>query len=236
MATTEIVPCTTDKPSSSLEPPPSSIIPIRPYKVAEDIFLSPFTSSDTTELHRILNITNAISLGLYTASVTFPFPLENAEAFISHQLAKRSARGFADCWAIRRGEGLESPVIGLLSLHAFDHEKEGVPACYRVPPPLSGRSGSDGDNKLPLRCGVLGYWLSPEYTGQGIMTQAVYYGLRQIARSALGYEHVHGRAWEDNVASCRVMERAGMRQVPSVARFVPKFGEIKSSAQYVLDV
>ncbi|KAG0027602.1 hypothetical protein BGZ81_005451 [Podila clonocystis] len=205
-----------------------------PYKVAEDIYLSPFSTSDISELHRVLNITNAISLGLYTASVTFPFPLENAEAFISIQVAKRTARGFVDCWAIRRGEDPESPVIGLLSLHAFDHEKEGAHPCYQTSRASVGAE-SDGDNRLPLRCGVLGYWLSPEYTGHGIMARTVDYGLCHLARS-LGYERVHGKAWEDNLASCRVMERAGMLRASSVARFVPKFGGIKSSAHYVLDV
>ncbi|KAG0332844.1 hypothetical protein BG000_009685 [Podila horticola] len=205
-----------------------------PYKVAEDIFLSPFWPSDTAEVHRILNINNAVSLGLYTASVTYPFPLENAEDFISNQVAKRTARGFVDCWSVRRGGESKSPVIGLMSLHAFDHEKEGAPVCHHASH-LSDGSESDGDNRLPLRCGVLGYWLSPEWTGHGIMTRAVDYGLRRLARSAMGYERVHGKAWEDNVASCRVMERAGMLRVPSVARFVPKFGGIKSSAHYVLD-
>ncbi|KAF9394317.1 hypothetical protein CPC16_011711 [Podila verticillata] len=227
MATTETV--------SSLQPDPSSFTPIRnvgPYKITKDICLTPFSASDAAELHRVLNINNAVSLGLYTASVTFPFPLEEAQNFISRQVAKRTERGFVDCWAIRSGE--EGSVIGLLSLHAFGHETDGAPACYHASP-LSDELDGEGDSKKPLRCGVLGYWLSPEFTGRGIMTRVVEYGLRHLARSAMGYERVHGKAWEDNVASCRVMERAGMMRAASVARFVPKFGEIKSSAHYILD-
>lgn len=236
MTTKEIVSNTTDN-ALSLQPDPSSYIPIRnvgPYKIAQDIYLTPFFTSDTTELHRVLNINNAVSLGLYTASVTFPFPLEEAQNFISRQVAKRTERGFVDCWAIRSG-GEAELVIGLLSLHAFGHETDGAPVCYHASPP-SDESDEEGGNKVPLRCGVLGYWLSPEFTGRGIMTRAVDYGLRQLARSAMGYERVHGKAWEDNVASCRVMERAGMKRAASVARFVPKFGEIKSSAHYILDI
>lgn len=197
-----------------------------PYKVAEDIYLSPFSVSDTSELHRVLNITNAVSLGLYTASVTFPFPLEGAESFTRRHESGRTERGFADAWAIRPAP--EGPVMGLLAVREFDHEDEGVPVCYH-------EQGGSG-NKVPMRCGGVGYWLSPDATGKGTMTRVLDYGLRQLARQVMGFERVHGEAWEENVASRRVMERAGMQSAPPVECFVPKFGKTKMCAHYILDV
>ncbi|KAF9327973.1 hypothetical protein BG006_008786 [Podila minutissima] len=224
-------PATTTLKSQPPTPAPvtSPVPPIRnmgPYKVAEDIYLSPFSVSDTSELHRVLNITNAVSLGLYTASVTFPFPLEGAESFTRRHESRRTERGFADAWAIRPAP--EGPVMGLLGVHEFDHEDEGVPVCYH-------EQGGSG-NKVPMRCGGVGYWLSPDATGKGIMTRVLDYGLQQLARQVMGFERVHGEAWGENVASRRVMERAGMQSAPPVECFVPKFGETKICAHYILDV
>ncbi|KAG0078253.1 hypothetical protein BGZ92_001531, partial [Podila epicladia] len=220
---TEAIPTATTALKSqapSPDPVTAPVPPIRnmgPYKVAEDIYLSPFSISDTSELHRVLNITNAVSLGLYTASVTFPFPLEAAESFTRRHEHKRTECGFVDSWAIRPAP--EGPVMGLLSVRAFDHEEEGVPVCYH-------EQGGSG-NKVPMRCGGVGYWLSPEATGKGIMTRVLDYGLRQLARQEMGFERVHGEAWEENMASRRVMERAGMQLASPVDCFVPKFGETK---------
>ncbi|KAG0027601.1 hypothetical protein BGZ81_005450 [Podila clonocystis] len=218
----------------SLDRASSPVPPIRnmgPYKVAEDIYLSPFSISDTSELHRILNITNAVSLGLYAASVTFPFPIEGAEYFTRRHESKRTERGFADEWAIRPSP--EGPVMGLLGVRAFNHEEEDVPVCYHS---NATSSGSDDGDKVPMRCGTIGYWLSPEATGKGVMTRVLEYGLRELAPQAMGFERVHGEAWQENTASRRVMERAGMRPAPDVPCFVPKFGATKICAHYIADV
>lgn len=212
-------------PSPEPATPPAPIRNMGPYKVAEDLYLSPFSASDTLELHRVLNLTNAVSLGLYTANVTFPFPLARAEAFTRRHEARRAERGFADAWAIRPAP--EGPVMGLVSLQASDHEGDGLPLCYHVL--------GDG-SEVPKRCGTIGYWLSPEATGKGIMTRVVDYALQQMARQLMGYERVHGEAWEENTASHRVMERAGMQPAAPVPCFVPKFDQIKICAQYILDV
>ncbi|KAF9315060.1 hypothetical protein BG003_003516 [Podila horticola] len=218
-------PLKTQPPSSDPVTPAPAIRNMGPYKVAEDIYLSPFFISDTSELHRVLNITNAVSLGLYTASVTFPFPLEGAESFTRRHELKRAERGFVDEWAIRPAP--EGPVMGLLALRAFDHEEEGVPVCCHE---------QDVSSKVPMRCGGIGYWLSPEATGKGVMTRVLDYALRQLARQEMGFERVHGEAWEENLASCRVMERAEMQPAAPVPCFVPKFGETKICAHYVADV
>lgn len=57
----------------------------------------------------------------------------------------------------------------------------------------------------------LGYWLSPEYHGQGIMTQA----LRQMTAYVFAHftelERLFARPMGRNLASQRVLEKAGFR-------------------------
>lgn len=129
-------------------------------------------------------------------------------------------------------------MLGLLGLHAYNHEAEGVPGCYHTSDVGSDSVDHDaqgGDTSVLMRCGRLGYWLSPEVTSQGIMTRAVEYGTNQLA-SVLGHGRMHGEAWEENAASCRVMERVGMTRGTSFLRYVPKLKEAKVCAYYTLDL
>lgn len=87
-----------------------------------------------------------------------------------------------------------------------------------------------------MRCGVLGYWLSPEFAGKGVMTRVVAYALRALAGPVFGHERVHGFAWEENTPSNRVMEWAGMVRAPSYPLYVPKFKVTKTCSHYNFDV
>ncbi|KAF9387572.1 hypothetical protein CPB97_002353 [Podila verticillata] len=231
-------------------PADHSSSPIRnlgPYNVPDNLYLSPIIPLDTPEIYRILNISDAISKGLYSAKKTFPFTREGSDAFTQYHVARRTTHGYVDCWAIRPAP--EGPVLRLLGLHAYNHEAKGVPVCYRtsdvgsdsvhydaqgsdtrqrkdrtmtsdpVPPPIRDRDpykvaedihlsafvpsdapemdrAHDISNSIFLgiqvmQCGVLGYWLSPEFSGKGVMTRAVAYALRQLAGSVFEYERVH---------------------------------------------
>ncbi|KAG0027608.1 hypothetical protein BGZ81_005457 [Podila clonocystis] len=203
-----------------------------PYKVAEDLYLSAFQPQDAPEMYRVLNINNTISLGMYSESLTFPHPLEETQAFTQHLLAQRTECGFVDTWAIRPSPS--GPVIGLLYLGDQDHEEDGVPICYHPPSGGSNAGGERGDDLV--RCGALGYWLSPEFEGKGIMTRAVTYALRELAGPVFNHERVHGIAWEENTPSNRVMERAGMVRAPSYPLYVPKFKTTKTCSHYTFDV
>jgi hypothetical protein len=86
-----------------------------------------------------------------------------------------------------------------------------------------------------FHCGGIGYWLSPEHGGKGIMTEVVDYALRKLARQEFGYDRVHGEAWADNAGSRGVMERVGMRSAVGVPCFVPKFNATIDIAHYIFD-
>ena len=57
----------------------------------------------------------------------------------------------------------------------------------------------------------LGYWLGEPFWGQGIMTEAVK-GLIEAAQATGLYGLIGARALAENVASIKVLERAGFRQ------------------------
>ncbi|KAF9325538.1 hypothetical protein BG006_010989 [Podila minutissima] len=126
------------------------------------------------------------------------------------------------------------PVIGLLYLGDLDHEEDGLAICYRPPSAGSNAGGEQGGDLM--RCGVLGYWLSPEFAGKDVMTRVVAYALRVLAGPVFGHERVHGIAWEENAPSNRVMERAGMVRAPSYPLYVLKFKVIKTCSHYTFDI
>ena len=71
-------------------------------------------------------------------------------------------------------------------------------------------ASSSGDRLGKGRVGDIGYWLDPEYTGRGIMTESV----RALARYALKraqppYEWLEAHTDVDNIDSQLVLARAG---------------------------
>lgn len=69
----------------------------------------------------------------------------------------------------------------------------------------------------------LGYVIHPVYWGKGYATQALQEAVRQLL--ALGYSQVITGAFEENTASIRVMEKAGMTRME-------KTGEIEYRGQH----
>ncbi|KAF8939926.1 acyl-CoA N-acyltransferase [Dissophora ornata] len=206
----------------------TSTRPIRcvgPYKVTDSIWLTPIWLSDSPELCRVLNINKTISEGLYSSKMTFPFPEAEAIYFAKRHLRKRVETGVNASWAIRTSTG--GPMIGLLAMDAFDHG-DNIGPCYD-------EAGSRSAGEV-LRCGGLGYWISPEYSGKGIMSQVVAYAVEAMAWQEFGYERVHGEAWVENMGSRRVMEHAGMRRTAGEPCFVAKFNATKDVAHYIVDV
>ncbi|KAG0241851.1 hypothetical protein BGW41_005197 [Actinomortierella wolfii] len=111
-----------------------------PYKIppdssksdSETLWLTPVEMSDSPELFRIMNLSPAISLGLYSSNVVFPFPVESAQHFVKRHVQNRTTRGVNYSFAIRVGTpGRDSPMVGLVALDEHDHEHEGL--CIRNP-------------------------------------------------------------------------------------------------------
>ncbi|KAG0311520.1 hypothetical protein BGZ97_011824 [Linnemannia gamsii] len=209
-----------------------------PYQVTPSLWLSPVLLSDTAEVYRILNIDNSIHNGLHSAKMRFPFSEEAAQYFTARHLNKRTESGICREWAIRTE--VDGPMIGLFALGPFDHGDMGP--CYRgkepvaKPEPMQDTRDGNEEEEGILSCGSFGYWLSPEHTGKGAMTEVVRFALTRMAKQEFGYDRIHGEAWTDNMGSRRVMEKTGlMRPAVGVPVFVPKFDAVKDIAHYIYD-
>ncbi len=78
-----------------------------------------------------------------------------------------------------------------------------------------------------------GYWLGKPYWGRGYMTEAV----RELVRFGfedLGLERIHARVQAPNIASIRVIEKAGLKLEYIARREVRKDGEFRDMLHYGL--
>lgn len=60
------------------------------------------------------------------------------------------------------------------------------------------------------QCAELGFWLLPQYTGQGLMSEACK-AILHCGYTRLQMHRVQARAEPENIASCRLIERAGFQ-------------------------
>ncbi len=85
------------------------------------------------------------------------------------------------------------------------------------------------------RSAEIGYWLGEAYWGRGIATAALK-SLTEYAVAALKLCRVFGLPFTDNVASCRVLEKAGYVREAILRRSAVKDGVIKDQALYAFVV
>jgi len=57
----------------------------------------------------------------------------------------------------------------------------------------------------------IGYVIAPYYQGKGFATEAVKACIDELFR--MGFEHVRAGFFEENIASCRVMQKCGMHKI-----------------------
>ena len=79
----------------------------------------------------------------------------------------------------------------------------------------------------------LGYWLGEEYWGRGIATRAiramVVHGFQK-----LGLVRIYARVFERNVASMRVLEKAGFVREGRMQKAVYKNGQVMDALMYAV--
>jgi RimJ/RimL family protein N-acetyltransferase len=79
----------------------------------------------------------------------------------------------------------------------------------------------------------IGYWLGESVWGRGIATAALV-GLTQFAFDAFGLTRIFALPFEDNLASRRVLEKAGFVLEAVLRRSAVKNGRIRQQALYAL--
>lgn len=96
---------------------------------------------------------------------------------------------------------------------------------------LNGAVGLILQDDVYRRSAEIGYWLGEPYWGQGIMTEAV----REVTRFAfeeLDLIRVFAQIFETNLASCRVLEKAGYALEGRMRRAVVKRGRVLDQLLY----
>ena len=77
----------------------------------------------------------------------------------------------------------------------------------------------------------LGYWLGCDYWGRGIATQAIV-AVTAWAFEALDLQRVFAEPYADNLASCRVLEKAGFTLEGTLRGSAIKDGVIRDQRMY----
>jgi ribosomal-protein-alanine N-acetyltransferase len=79
----------------------------------------------------------------------------------------------------------------------------------------------------------LGYWLGESYWGRGIATRAVR-AIIQWAFESLALERIQARVFDSNVASCRVLEKAGFTREGRLRSSVLKLNLVMDLLVYAI--
>jgi len=79
----------------------------------------------------------------------------------------------------------------------------------------------------------LGYWLSEEYWGQGIITKAIK-EIVKLAFNKFDIERIYATPFEKNYASHRALEKAGFKLEARFSKIVFKNGEMLDELVYAI--
>ncbi|KAF9390825.1 hypothetical protein CPB97_008342 [Podila verticillata] len=167
----------------------------RPRWLTPTIQLSPWLPSDRDALVLYFNMPEVYS---YISGPPFPYLPSDADAWI-------------------RGRPFEMTRNGTPLSHCIrDMTKGGKPIGS-----VYVSAGSDDD----LEGDDAGYWLSPEYHGQGIMAKALKLMLQEVSIKEVGKRKFNSHAYIGNWASRRTMEKAGFVNYPELETIMIKDGK-----------
>ena len=115
--------------------------------------------------------------------VPYPYDVEMAEEFVrGTDISYRSHQGIVFAIEVRDSISGEKRFAGTIGLHGI---------------------------QLTDHCAEVGYWIEKSHRGSGICTAALH-TLLDFSLDVLAFRRIEGMADFNNIASQRVMERAGM--------------------------
>ena len=184
----------------------SETVPAQPSLQTERLLLRPFAMTDAAAVCEIVDNESVAST---TRSITLPYTLAMAEAWIEPQAGKWSAQSaavFAMCWRGTESEGVTQQnlqVIGAIGLEVCEEDEKAE----------------------------LGYWISESFWGRGIATEAatavVKFGFEMLCLNKIFASHMM-----KNPASGRVMEKIGMQKEGVSRAHVKKWGQFEDAVFY----
>jgi len=152
----------------------------------------------------------------------------DAQAIVMHANNKNIARFLRDSFP--------SPYTLVDAVHWIQYANRGVNGAQLaivVDDEVLGSIGVEIKEDVYRKSAELGYWLGQKYWNKGIMTLAVKQ-MVEYAFSNLNIVRLFAYVFEDNLASCRVLEKAGfgLESVQKLAIY--KHGELKDQFIYTI--
>ncbi|KAF9299468.1 hypothetical protein BGZ74_008912 [Mortierella antarctica] len=166
-----------------------------PKWVTPTIQLSVWRPEDRERIFRYMNMPE---IHPFLCGPPFPYTLEDSDFWIATAFERTSKNGTPLDLCLRdmtKGGQL----IG--SIRVADESDENL----------------DGDD--------VGYWLAPEYHGQGIMTKALKLMLQELAIKEFGKRKFNAHTFVDNWGSRRILEKVGFVHQPDREASVVKNGQ-----------
>jgi [ribosomal protein S5]-alanine N-acetyltransferase len=163
-----------------------------------------FSLTDISPADRAAYLVHLQEKQIYDQTLNIPHPYteESADWWIDFVAEETRRQGRSVNWAIRDGHGY---LVGGIGFHGLE-----VGKTHR---------------------GELGYWLAKPYWGRGIMTSAVR-SVSEYSFSDLGLVRVTAHVFDFNVASARVLEKAGFQCEGRLRKHYKKDGAIFDGLLY----
>ncbi|KAI8606506.1 acyl-CoA N-acyltransferase [Dissophora ornata] len=167
----------------------------KPIWLTETIQLGPLLPSDKDAL---LEYLNDVRIHQWLYGPPNPYKPEDADFWINGRVDRMTANG--------------TPLN-----FCFRDMARGGKAIGSVGVSNESDDRLDGDDT--------GYWLAPEYHGQGLMAKALKMMLRKVSIDEVGKRKFNSHAFEGNWASRRTLEKAGFVYQPDLEKTVVKDGK-----------
>ena len=96
-----------------------------------------------------------------------------------------------------------------------------------------GSIGIFRQNNIHFKTAELGYYLAQEYWGKGIMTEAVIKACKYVFENS-DIIRIYAEPFAHNIASCRVLEKAGFRCEGLMRANAFKYGQVLDMKLYAI--
>ncbi|KAF9575685.1 hypothetical protein EC968_002249 [Mortierella alpina] len=169
----------------------------KPFWLTETIQLAPWTCSEQDKDSQ-MEYLNDPNINRWLLGPPNPYKRSDADSWLAARVDRMTTKGTPLTYAIR------------------DMTKGGkAVGCVSV---------SNGSDDI-LTGDDVGYWLAPEYHGQGLMAKALKLLLQEVPIKEVGKRKFNGHVFVGNWASRKTMEKAGFVHQPHLTDTATRNGE-----------
>ncbi|KAG0261011.1 hypothetical protein BG011_001430 [Mortierella polycephala] len=169
----------------------------QPLWLTETIQLGPLYPSDK-DRNALLKHLNDPRVYSYLIGPPNPYTSNDADNWISGRFDRMTKQGIP-LNAMLRDMAKDEQIIGAVQVSDISDDN------------------LEGDD--------VGYWLAPEYHGQGLMAKALKLMLQEVSISKVGKRKFNATTFEGNWASRRTLEKAGFVYQPDIHKKAVKAGK-----------